>query len=98
VIEPARQPLRALEEVQPLCADVVEGRTGTKTGSSSRPRATADGMEGVGRRLDEEDAEAGIVAEQPRDEVLVPTPDAVPRLQGQDDEVAARLAGHSTPR
>jgi hypothetical protein len=55
-------------------------------------------MKGVGGRLDEEDSEAGIVAQQPRDEVLVPAPDPVPRLEGRDDEVPAELSGHSTPR
>jgi hypothetical protein len=43
----------------------------------------------VGWWLDEEDAEAGVVAEQPREQVLVPPPDAVPRLERDDDQVSA---------
>jgi hypothetical protein len=43
--------------------------------------------------LDEEDPELGVRAEESVDEVLVATPDLVPGLEGQHDDV-----GHRTLR
>ena len=68
--------------------------TGAQSGPAARPRPAADGVDGVRGRLDEQHPERRVVAQQPRDEVLVAAPDGVPGLEGGHDEVP----GHSTPR
>ena len=44
-------------------------------------------VHGVGRRLHEQHAELGIGRQQPRDQVLVATPDPVPGFERDDDQV-----------
>ena len=41
----------------------------------------------VGGRLDEQHAEVGVCRQQPRDQVLVASPDAVPGFERDDDQV-----------
>ena len=52
-------------------------------------------MERVSARLDEEDAQVGVLAQQAVDEVLVAAPHAVPGLEGDDDE-APSVSGLGT--
>jgi hypothetical protein len=47
-------------------------------------------VEGIHGRLDEEDAEVGVRAQESVDQVLVATPHCVPRLEGEHDEVRHR--------
>ncbi len=97
-VEPTGKRLGALMEPESAVGHTVEPGSTPQPRATPRPGATARVVDRVGRRLDEEDPQVGIVAQQPRDEVLVPAPHAVPGLEGSDDEVPAGPPRHSRLR
>ncbi|WP_175985677.1 hypothetical protein [Microbacterium tenebrionis] len=57
-----------------------------QAGSATRTTPAAQGVERIGRRLDEENPQVRIRAQEAVDQVLVASPHVVPRLERDHDE------------